>query len=103
MRNRLAKKLQNPRLRQKHFHTLRHWKATTDYQRTKNILHAKRLLDHKKLENTESYTQLIDFESDEWHMATAQSLDEEKKLIEAGFDYVRYSDKDEVAIYRKRK
>ena len=25
------------------------------------------------------------------------------KLIEAGFDYVRYSDKDEVAIYRKRK
>ena len=28
---------------------------------------------------------------------------EEKKLIEAGFDYVRYSDKDEVAIYRKRK
>jgi hypothetical protein len=36
-------------------------------------------------------------------MATAQSLDEEKKLIEAGFDYLRYSDKDEVAIYRKRK
>jgi hypothetical protein len=36
-------------------------------------------------------------------MPTAQSLGEEKKLIEAGFDYVRYSDKDEVAIYRKRK
>jgi hypothetical protein len=33
----------------------------------------------------------------------AGNLEEEKKLIEAGFDYVRYSDKDEVAIYRKRK
>jgi hypothetical protein len=28
---------------------------------------------------------------------------EESKLIEAGFEYVRYSEKDEVAIYRKRK
>ena len=103
MRNLLAKKLQNPRLRQIHFHTLRHWKATMEYHKTKNIFHVKRLLGHKKLENTEIYTHLIDFESDEWHMATAQSLDEEKKLIEAGFEYVRYSDKDEVAIYRKRK
>ena len=96
-------KLQNLRLRQIHFHTLCHWKATMEYHKTKNILHVKRLLGHKKLENTEIYTHRIDFESDEWHMATAQSLDEEKKLIEAGFDYVRYSDKDEVAIYRKRK
>jgi hypothetical protein len=30
-------------------------------------------------------------------------LEEEGKLIEAGFEYVRYSEKDEVAIYRKRK
>jgi integrase len=103
MRNRLAKKLQNPRLKQIHFHTLRHWKATMEYHKTKNILHVKRLLGHRKLENTEIYTHLIDFESDEWHMATAQNLDEEKKLIEAGFEYVRYSNRDEVAIYRKRK
>jgi hypothetical protein len=74
-----------------------------EYHKTKNIRHVKRLLGHRKLENTEIYTHLIDFESDEWHMSTAHSLDEEKKLIEAGFEYVRYSDKDEVAIYRKRK
>ncbi|MEM3731414.1 MAG: hypothetical protein QW667_05325 [Candidatus Bathyarchaeia archaeon] len=52
---------------------------------------------------TELYTQLINFESDEWHVATAQNLGEEKKLIEAGFEFVRYSEKDNVAIYRKRK
>ena len=85
MRNRLAKKLQNPRLKQIHFHTLRHWKATMEYHKTKKILHVKRLLGHRKLENTEIYTHPIDFESDEWHMATAQNLEEEKKLIEAGF------------------
>jgi integrase len=103
MRNRLAKKLQNPRLKQIHFHTLRHWKATMEYHKTKNILYVKRLLGHRKLENTEIYTHLIDFESDEWHVATVKSLDEEKKLIEAGFEYVRYSNRDELAIYRKRK
>lgn len=66
-------------------------------------LHVKRLLGHKKIENTEIYTHLINFESDEWHVAHAKNLEEETKLIEAGFEYVRYSDKDRVAIYRKRK
>ena len=102
-RNKLAKNLQNPRLRQIHFHTLRHWKATMEYYRTKDILHVKYLLGHKKLENTEIYTHLVNFESDEWHVAHAKNLEEESKLIEAGFEYVRYSEKDAVAIYRKRK
>jgi len=68
-----------------------------------DILYVKQLLGHKKLENTEIYTHLINFESDEWHVAHAKDLDEESKLLEAGFEYVRYSDKDSVAIYRKRK
>jgi len=46
---------------------------------------------------------LIDFESDEWHAAHARTLEEESKLIEAGFEYVRYSERDNIAIYRKRK
>lgn len=40
---------------------------------------------HKKLENTDMYTQLINFETDEWHVAHARNLEEENKLIEAGF------------------
>jgi len=46
---------------------------------------------------------LIYFESGEWHVAYARNLEEESKLIEAGFEYVQYSEKDSVAIYRKRK
>jgi hypothetical protein len=61
------------------------------------------MLGHKKLENTDLYTQLIDFENDECHVAHARNLDEENKLIEAIFEFIRYSSKDEVAIYRKRK
>jgi len=102
-RKRLARDLQNLRLKQIHLHTLRHWKATIEYYRTKDILHVKYLLGHKQLKNTEIYTHLINFESDEWHAAHARNLEEENKLIEAGFEYVRYSDKDSVAIYRKRK
>jgi len=78
-------------------------KATVEYHRTKDILHVKQLLGHKQLKNTEIYTHLMDFESKEWHVAHAENLEEEDKLIEAGFEYVRYGSKDEVAIYCKRK
>jgi hypothetical protein len=74
-----------------------------EFQRTKNIKFVQNILGHKKLENTDTYTHPIDFESDDWHVAHARNLEEENKLIEAGFEYVRYSEKDEVAIYRKRR
>jgi hypothetical protein len=38
--------------------------------------------------------QLLDFENGEWHVAHARNLEEENKLVEAGFEYVRYSKKD---------
>lgn len=102
-RKRLSRPLQKPKLREIHLHTFRDWKATMEYHRTKNIKHVQQLLRHKKLQNTDFYTQLLNFESDEWHVAHATNLEEENKLIEAGFEYVRYSEKDEVAIYRKPK
>ncbi len=102
-RRRIASILQNPRLMQIRLHTFRHWKATMEYHRTKNIKHVQRLLGHKKLEHTDRYTQLIDLEDDAYNVAHAATLEEENKLIEAGFEYVRYSERDEVAIYRKPK
>jgi len=74
-----------------------------EYHITKIIKFVQNILGHKKLENTDIYTHLINFESDEWHVAHARNLEEENRLIEAGFEYVRYSQKDEVAIYSKRK
>jgi len=46
---------------------------------------------------------LIGFEKEEYHVAYAQDLEEKKKMLEAGFEYVRYSEKDGLAMYRRRK
>jgi integrase len=101
-KRRLARKLQNPRLNQITFHTFRHWKATMEYHRTKDILHVKRLLGHRKIESTLVYTQLVEFErDDEFICKTASTLKEAEGLIEAGFEYV--TDMDGVKLFRKRK
>ena len=55
-RKRIAQKLGNPRLNQITFHTFRHWKATMEYHKTKDILHVMRLLGHKNIKNTLVYT-----------------------------------------------
>jgi len=100
-RNQLAFNLQNPRLRQIHFHTFRHWKATMEYQKTRNILYVKHILGHKRLENTEIYTHLIEFENEEYHSATAKTVEEAKQLIESGFEYV--TEMENIKLFRKRK
>ncbi len=102
-RNNLAVKIQNPRLKQIHFHTLRHWKATMEYAKTRDILHVKWLLGHKILENTEVYTHLVDFATDDYIVRRPKFTKEEDELIEAGFEYVRYDEKEQCPIYRKRK
>jgi integrase len=91
----------NDRIRKIHFHTLRHWKATTEYAKTKDILHVMKMLGHRNIQNTLLYTQLINFESDEFHSATATTVQDAQKLVEAGFEYV--CDFNEVKVFRKRK
>ncbi len=59
-----------------------------EYHRTKDILYVMRLLVHRNIANTLIYTQLVEFESDEFCSAVANNVDEAKKLIEAGFEYV---------------
>lgn len=100
-RKKIAHKLKNERIIKIHFHTLRHWKATTEYAKTKDILHVMKLLGHRNIQNTLLYTQLINFESDEFHSATAKTVVEAQKLVEAGFEYV--CDFGELKLFRKRK
>jgi hypothetical protein len=37
------------------------------------------------------------------NVAHAKTLEEETTLLETGFEFIRYSQEDKVAIYRKRK
>jgi integrase len=100
-RKKASSKLQNRRIQQITFHTFRHWKATMEYHRTKDIIHVKQLLGHKSIQSTMLYTQLITFEDDDFTCKIAESIKEAKELIEAGFDYV--TDMDDKKLFRKRK
>jgi len=98
----LANKLKAPELRKIRLYDLRHFYATMLYHRTKDILLVKEKLGHRNINNTLIYTHLVDFsENDGFYSATAKTIDEAKKLIESGFEYV--TEIDGVKLFRKRK
>jgi integrase len=101
-RNRAAFKLCNPRLREIHFHSFRHFFATMEYHKSKDILRVKGKLGHKSINSTMVYTHLIDFEVEEYTSRVAKNIEEAQKLVEAGFEYVcDYSE--DGKLFRKRK
>ncbi|MBN1784990.1 MAG: tyrosine-type recombinase/integrase [Candidatus Bathyarchaeota archaeon] len=100
-RKRLAEKLQNPRIKQIHFHTLRHLKATTEYYKTKDILHVKYILGHKRLDTTQRYAHYQPFQKEKYHCKVAKTQEEITDLIENGFEYV--TEQEGLKYFRKRK
>jgi integrase len=103
VRKKLAQTLQNDRFKQIHLHSFRHWKATTEYAKTLNLPHVMELLGHKNVNNTMIYMHLAKFESRECETAYAKTLQEEDELLKAGFDFIRFNEKEQVAVYRRRK
>ncbi|MEM2130444.1 MAG: hypothetical protein QXZ70_07595 [Candidatus Bathyarchaeia archaeon] len=59
-----------------------------------------KMLGHRNIQNTLPYPQLS-FESDKFHSATAITVQEAQKLVEAVFQYLY--DFNEVKVFRKRK
>jgi len=58
------------------------------HHHTRDILLVKKLLGHKRINNILKCTQLIDFKNDEYDVATATTVEEAKKIVATGFDYV---------------
>ena len=102
-RVKIAEKTKNPRLLHVTFHTFRHWKATMEYHKTKDILHVMRMLGHRNINNTLKYTQLIKAEDDEFISKVAKTIEEACALVEAGYEYVTEFQEEGVKIFRKRK
>jgi integrase len=104
-RNETAKKLSNERLKQISFHTFRHFKGTMEYHKTKDIIHVKYVLGHKKIESTMTYINIEQAtfltDTDEWTCKTAKTLEEAIQLIEAGFQLI--DTMEGIKIYKKRK
>ncbi|GIU71224.1 MAG: hypothetical protein KatS3mg003_1264 [Candidatus Nitrosocaldaceae archaeon] len=102
-RKKMANKLGNPKILLIHFHTLRHWKATNEYYKTRDIVHVQRnIVGYKDIKNTLKYVQLIKFEEEsEYIVKTAKNIDELQVLLEQGFEYV--CDHEGYKVLRKRK
>lgn len=97
-----ATKLGNPRIMQITFHTFRHWKATMEYHKTKDIIRVMKILGHKNIKNTMVYTQLVEFdEDDQFVCKVATTTKEATELVTAGFEYVCTMD-DGARLFRKR-
>ncbi len=100
-----ANKLQNPRILRITFHTFRHWKATMEYHKTKDIIHVKNMLGHKNINNTMIYINIEQAiflsQTDQWTCRTTTNTKEDQELIEAGFEYI--TERDGIKLYRKRK
>ncbi|MBN1357226.1 site-specific integrase [Candidatus Bathyarchaeota archaeon] len=100
-RKRIANNLCNPRIKQIHFHTFRHWKATTELHRTNNVYAVMKMLGHKNLNNTQMYIGLLPDFSDEYICKVAHNTQEACKLAQNGYTYVQTIGNEH--IYKKRK
>ena len=103
-KTKLSKKLQNPRLKQIHFHTFRHYYATKLYSETKNLALVKQNLGHKNINSTMVYTHIVEFdeESQNYHHATAKDEKEAGQLIDNGWTYILTTPQ-KIMMFRKRK
>jgi integrase len=100
----LAEKLRNPRLKQIHFHTLRHYYATRLYSETKSILEVQAKLGHRRIDSTMVYTHIVQFdeESQNYYHATAKDEKEAGQLIDNGWTYICTTPQN-IMMFRKRK
>lgn len=87
VRKKVAFLQKNPRLLSVELRSFRHWGGTMLAHYTNgNVLTVKRLLGHKRIENTMKYIGLINnFRDDEFEVATATTDEEIKKMGGAGF------------------
>ena len=72
-----------------------------EYRDTKDILQVMKMLGHRNIQNTLLYIQLVSFEKDHYHSATAKNVEEVQKLVESGFEYV--CEVNDVKVFRKPK
>ena len=103
-RRRIANKIGNPRIIKIHFHTLRHFKGTMLYHKTKDLLYVMQALGHKNIKNTLLYIQLEEalFQGEiDYISKIAKTPGEICALIEAGFEYV--TEMDGLKFFKKRK
>ena len=87
---------------------MRHFRATLEYHRTKDLLHVQQFLGHREVKNTMLYIQLDrqlfqNFNENQFTTKIAHNVEESCKLIDVGFEFVTGEYSDGGKIFRKRK
>lgn len=100
-RNTLAVKLQDPAFKSIRLYDFRHYRASKEYHKTKDLLYVKQYLGHSDLRSTLKYIQLVDFGEDGFICKVAKTIEEATALIEVGFEYV--TEMEGVKLFRKPK
>ncbi len=101
MRNALADKLKEPSLRTIRLYDLRHYFCTKKLNDIGNPYTVMVLMGHTKLETTQRYMHLMNFNDDEWTCVGATTAKDATKLIESGFQYVTTIEG--IQLFKKRK
>jgi len=70
-----------------------------EYHETEDLLPVMQFLGQRNINNTLVYTQPVNFESDDYHSATANTVQETSNPIEAEFEHIcTYND---IMLFRK--
>jgi integrase len=94
--------MQNPNINRITFHTFRQWYATMLYHKNGGkLLQVQEKLGHKSILTTTIYTHLINLEADAYNSAVANTVEEARKLVKAGLEFV--CDMDDHKLFRKPK
>ena len=102
-RLKVAKVTQNTRLVEIHPHTFRHLKGTTEYQKTKDILHVAYILGHKHVKTTQRYITYISYEPERYVSKIAKTEEEFLEFLDKGFECVTNYGFNQYKVLRKRK
>jgi integrase len=91
-KRRIVERQASPNLMLIHFHTFRHWKATTEQHNTRDPWHVKMILGHKSIKSTETYIHLEKMlyqgrANDQFTVKVADTLEDAIELMEVGFEF----------------
>jgi hypothetical protein len=66
-----------------------------------NVMTVQKMLRHKCILSSMKYIHMINLKDDEFEVTTATDVEEAKKILGAGFEYV--TQKDSIMLFRKPK
>ena len=88
-KKKIAEKLGIPEIKEIHFHSFRHFKATITYHKTKDLLKVKQLLGHRSITSTLVYTKILENEKEKHYTVKfVETKEELEKLLTEGFELV---------------